>query len=337
MRTVIVLGVLALLVVVFLLGPRVRLDLTESPAIVASDETALAAAERVAQSEQRFGDITPGAEKGVVWATPSAPARTPLAIVYLHGFSATRQETAPLTANVASEFGANVYYARLSGHGRGSDPLSAANAADWLVDTAEAYAIGTAIGEHVIVIGVSTGATLATWLALQPGTDRLAAQVLISPNFGLANGSAGVLTMPWGLLLAETLMGKSRTFEAVNDGHARYWTPTYDIRAAAEMVALVEALNAAPLESIETPTLLVRSDRDTVIDIAQADATLARFASPIAETHIVTDSDDPWGHVIAGDILSPASTDGIAAAIIAFVRNTLPAAGSADTDTAAAR
>ena len=53
---------------------------------------------------------------------------------------------------------------------------------DWLNDTWEAYQIGQQLGERVIVIGVSTGGTAATWLATQPETSSLMATVLISPT-----------------------------------------------------------------------------------------------------------------------------------------------------------
>ncbi|MEM1261135.1 MAG: alpha/beta fold hydrolase [Pseudomonadota bacterium] len=322
MRIVILLGVIALLGVVISLGPRVSLDLnsplpTAVPDVADDDLTALAS--WLANSEAVFNDITPGAEKKLAWANPSEPVRTPWSLVYIHGFSATRQETHPLSEQIAAQLGANVYYARLAGHGRSGQALTDALATDWLDDTHAAYEIGQRIGERVIVIGVSTGATLATWLALQDNIDDLAALILVSPNFGLANRSATVLTKPWGLALAKALSGETRSFEPVNEGHKRYWTVSYGIAAAAQMMALVDAINAAPLERVTTPTLLVRSETDTVIDIAAADKTLGRLQNPLNATHIVTDATDPWGHVIAGDILSPESTPGITEAVIDFV------------------
>lgn len=316
-----IVAVVAIIGIAVAAGPRVKLTALAMPAVDIDTTDLAALPAMLAGSEARFTDITPGAEKSIVFTTPEAPARTPVALVYLHGFSATRQETDPLTQIVAESLGANVYYARLAGHGRSGAALTAANAEDWLADTAEAYAIGRALGDKVIVIGVSTGATLTAWLAAQPDTDALAGIVLVSPNFGLVSKSADILTMPWGLQLAGAIAGETRTFETVNEGHATYWTSSYGIRAAAEMLALVEAVTGLKLESIAAPTLLVRSDRDTVIDMAIADSTVARFASSMKKTHIVRDSDDPWGHVIAGDILSPGSTDGIATAIVDFVRD----------------
>jgi hypothetical protein len=42
------------------------------------------------QSEARFTDLRPNNEKAIVWADPSKKAKTPVSIIYLHGFSACR-------------------------------------------------------------------------------------------------------------------------------------------------------------------------------------------------------------------------------------------------------
>ena len=62
----------------------------------------------LAEREAASPDITPGAAKEIVWAG-EAGAKTPLAIVYLHGFSATQKEIRPTPDIVAARFGANVY------------------------------------------------------------------------------------------------------------------------------------------------------------------------------------------------------------------------------------
>ena len=74
------------------------------------------------QTEARFTDLRPNNEKLIVWADPSKKAKTPLSIIYLHGFSACRLEVAPLCDIVAHDLGANLFYTRLSGHGRSLVP-----------------------------------------------------------------------------------------------------------------------------------------------------------------------------------------------------------------------
>lgn len=300
------------------LGPRISLQASAHQISPGSDLE-----QYLANQESRYADITHGAEKTIRWFNADKPEKTEFALVYLHGFSATRQETAPLTELIAKQLGANVYYARLRGHGRGSAAMAEASADDWLKDTREAFTIGQAIGENVIVIGVSTGATLAAWLGMQSDQAELAAVVLISPNFGLADPSAKILTLPWGLPVAELLTGETRSFKASNERHEKYWTTSYALSAAAQMMALLDYVNAMPLHEFERPVLYIRSNADQVIDMHKADEVFELMASSTRVKHVVTNSDDPYGHVIAGDILSPSSTADIRKTIVEFVQ-TLP-------------
>ncbi|MGB5576356.1 MAG: hypothetical protein WBM88_03025, partial [Woeseiaceae bacterium] len=64
------------------------------------------------QAADRFG-LVPGTEKRITWF--GEHRQTPYSVLYLHGFSATRQETAPLAEIVANRLGANLYETRLAG------------------------------------------------------------------------------------------------------------------------------------------------------------------------------------------------------------------------------
>ena len=76
-------------------------------------------------SEAAFTDLRPGTNKGIVWHGADRQRR-PWAVVYLHGFSASRLETAPLAEVVAQALGAHVFYTRLTGHGRGGQAMAEA-------------------------------------------------------------------------------------------------------------------------------------------------------------------------------------------------------------------
>ena len=76
-----------------------------------------------ADREARFEDITPGAEKRVIWHdTPEM--QTDLAVLYIHGFSATAAEIRPVPDLVAERLQANLIYTRLTGHGRSGEALA---------------------------------------------------------------------------------------------------------------------------------------------------------------------------------------------------------------------
>ena len=105
--------------------------------------------------------IIPGAEKRVRWFEGRQGERTETAVIYLHGFSATRQEVAPLGEQLADELQANLFETRLAGHGRETGALANVSAEDWMADAAEALAVGRRLGDRLVVVGTSTGATLA--------------------------------------------------------------------------------------------------------------------------------------------------------------------------------
>ena len=107
----------------------------------------------VEDAEARVPDVRPGNEKEIVWADPETKAKTPLALVYLHGFSASRGETRPLSDTLAARLGANLFYTRLAGHGRDADAMAEAGLDDWIESGHEALQIGRRLGERVLLIG----------------------------------------------------------------------------------------------------------------------------------------------------------------------------------------
>lgn len=273
------------------------------------------------KQELQFSDIVPGTEKRIVWAG-QAGVRTPIAVVYLHGFSATSEEIRPVPDQVAQALGANLFFARLAGHGRTGAALAEVTAGDWIEDLAEAMAIGRALGDRVVVIATSTGGTLAAIGASDPAlSDGLAGVVMVSPNFGLASPAAVILDLPgarwWGPLVA----GAERSFTPHNEGHARFWTTTYPTEALFPMAALVREARRADLSAARVPLLMILSPDDQVIDAAQAEAAAGRWGGPVrVEPRTMTEGDDPYSHVIAGDILSPHQTAGVVGLILDWAK-----------------
>ena len=102
-------GVLAAtLAALVFLGPRVEVD-TRVPEVTFPDSSPPAVAGWIAEGEARHDDLVPGTEKTVVWADSTSRSSTPLSLVYLHGFSATRQEVYPLAEELARSLGANLF------------------------------------------------------------------------------------------------------------------------------------------------------------------------------------------------------------------------------------
>lgn len=311
--------VLALLAGVVALGPRPTFEERwVEPDLPRDLSTYLDSVERAVPG------LRPGDEAGVVWADPQAKRRTPVALVYLHGFSADRHEIEPVITEVGDELGANVFFARLTGHGRDGPAMAEATVEDWLADAVEAVAVGGRIGERVVIVGTSTGGTLATWIAARPESDgRVNALILISPNYQPRDRSSRALLWPWGGWLARLLVGPERCFTPENAAQERHWTTCYPTSALSPMMALVEHVRTMDLSSVDVPLLLVYSPEDRVVDAAETDRVLAGLPPGKLRARVVSSTSDPSRHVLAGDILSPDTNDSIRTVIRSFVEDVL--------------
>lgn len=272
--------------------------------------------------ESRFDDITPGVEKRVIWQEGFKERRTPVSVLYVHGFSASSEEIRPLPDRVADALGANLVYTRLAGHGRGGAALAGPSAHDWMADVAEGLAAARAVGERVVVIATSTGATLAVAAALDPELSRdVAAMVLISPNFGIHDPAAAALTLPAARWWLPWVLGREHSYPPASDAQARYWTTRYPIEALLPMAALVRAVAGMEVERATVPALFRFSEDDRVVrpDISRRVA--GRWGGPALVQLVGTGpGDDPAAHVIAGAILAPGLTGAAVTDILAWLR-----------------
>ena len=303
------------------LGPRVTVD-----DVWIEPELAVDVDLYLDSVEDAITGLRAEAAKEIVWTDPDTRRRAPVAMVYLHGFSADRHELEPVISDAARDLGANVYFARLRGHGRVPSAMAEATVEDWLADAAEAVAIGARIGERVVVLGTSTGGTLAIWAAGRSETeDRIAALVLISPNLQPRDRSSRILLQPWGSWIARAVVGRERCFEPENDAQALHWTTCYPTSALTPMMGLVEHVRTSDPGAIDVPTLLVYSPDDEVVDATETEAFMNRLPDSLLHVHVVEGSSDPSDHVLAGDVLSPNTNAEVRDAIVDFVNRILAA------------
>ena len=279
----------------------------------------------LAAREARFDDITDGAEAQIVWAD-EAGATTDIVILYLHGFSATAQEIRPVPDRVAEALGANLIFARLPGHGRSGAAMAEPRAGDWLDETEVMLRLARGIGTRVVVMGTSTGGTLASWAATDPDMARgVAAMVLISPNYELANPAGMMVEWPAGRTWVPWVAGAERSFEPLNDGHATYWTTTYPTQATVTLGTLLREARARDYGAVNIPALFIFSDADRVISAPAVRAFADAWGGPhtLVPLALPAEGGDPFNHVIAGDILSPALTDRVVDDTTQWLRETL--------------
>lgn len=310
----------AVLVLVAFLGPRPAVHAPDVDAIARTIPADLAALPSyLAREEARVNGIHENTEKRIVWADSSVSAntvaadaigtahrKTRVAVVYIHGFSATRQETAPFSETLARELGANLFETRLTGHGLPGAALAGATAEDWMRDAAEALAIGQRLGDSVIVVATSTGGTLALWLATLPESQRraLAALVLISPNLAIKDPLARILPWPWMQQLLPRV-SPSRQWTPRSPEQGRYWTTSYPTAAVFPLAGLVRYVRALDASRITVPTLVFVNPNDNVVDAAAThDFVIDMTKARVVQVNI-TPAEGEDAHVLVGRIVSP--------------------------------
>lgn len=296
-----VLLVLVVLVIIYFLGPNPKTPdytttLPSIPATADSIDTYIASLELKHK-------VKPDNEARVVWANDSVHGKTAYSIVYLHGFSASQKEGDPVHRNLAKQFGANLYLARLSGHGIDTSDALLNMTATSLWETAkEAYAIGKQLGDKVILMGTSTGGTLA--LQLAAAYPDIAGLILLSPNIAINDPNAWLTNNPWGLQIARLVKGgKMNIIPNKTDEYKKYWNHEYRLEAVTELQELLETgMTKTNFEKIQQPLLTLyyfknEKEQDPVVKVSEmkkmfeqvsTSATLKRMiAIPNAGNHVL--------------------------------------------------
>jgi alpha-beta hydrolase superfamily lysophospholipase len=269
------------------------------------------------QREALHAVIKPGLAKTILWNDPAARSKTPLSPVYLHGFSASRKDVSPVVETLAGTLAANAFLTRLAAHGRVTpDEFATVGPQDWLDDAREALAIGRKIGDRVILIGTSTGALLASMAALEDKSPDIAALVLLSPNFAIRDRRAKFLSGPLGRLLARIVIGKEYSFQPDSSGHAEYWTTRYPSEGLVALMDLVNHARSVHLGGLKIPTLIIYTDKDTVVDTA---ATHDRFDEIASPSKLIVDLPEATRHELTGDALAPQTVRPVLDRIVAFL------------------
>ena len=266
--------------------------------------------------EAESGHVRPDLAKTITWHDPVARNRTPLALVYLHGFSASRRDIAPVIETLADRFAANAFATRLTAHGRTTPAgFATATAQDWLDDAREALAIGRRIGDRVVLIGISTGALLATMAALEDNSPDIAALVLLSPNFAIKDWRGKFISGPLGGLLARVVFGKDYSFQPDSPGHAEFWTTHYPSQAIIALMDLVNHARAIHLDALKVPALIIYTSKDTVVDVEAIKKQFDEIRSPKS----LVDLPGATRHELTGDALAPETVGPVVQRIAAFV------------------
>ena len=230
--------------------------------------------------------LKPDNEARIVWANDSLKNKTEYAFVYLHGFSASQEEGDPVHRDLAKKFGANLYLSRLAEHGIDTtEALLNFTVEKYWASAQEALAIGKQLGNKVILIGTSTGGTLA--LKLAADYPDIYALVLLSPNIAINDPNAWILNNPWGLQVARLVKGsKYNDSEDTRDIYRKYWTYHYRLEAVVNLEELLETtMTKETFQKVKQPTLMLYyykddANQDKVVKVSAMKEMFTQLGTP---------------------------------------------------------
>jgi esterase/lipase len=262
----------------------------------------------VAEQEKKH-PIKPDNQARIVWYNDSLKNTTEYALVYLHGFSASQEEGNPVHRNLAKAFGCNLYLARLAEHGIDTSDALLNYTAEGLWQTAkEAYAIGKKLGKKVILMGTSTGGTVA--LQLAAAFPEIAGIILYSPNIAINDPNAWLLNNPWGLQIARLVKGSNFNTAGQDDStYKKYWNHTYRLEATVQLQELLETtMLPATFGAVRQPVLALyyfkdENNQDKVVKVSAIQKMMQELGTPDSLKRSVAMA-NTGNHVLASPIVS---------------------------------
>jgi pimeloyl-ACP methyl ester carboxylesterase len=295
--------IIAVLIVAYLAGPTFPKPLLSSNLPIIKIETS----ELVTYLKNKEAGlkIKPDNESKIFWANDSLKNKTPYCLLYLHGFSACWYEGDPVNIDFAHRYGMNLYAPLLASHGIDTPEALIDMTPDRLYESAkEALVVAHLLGEKVILMGTSTGGTLALKLASE-FPELMDGLILLSPNIAINNPAAFLLSKPWGLQIARWIFkGNYRVSTAdIASTNCQYWNCKYRLEATIYLQQLVEeTMTKETFSKVDKPVFLAYYYKDEVHQdpTVKVDAMLKMFdqlktpsakkqkhAFPNAGTHVI--------------------------------------------------
>ena len=195
--------------------------------------------------------------------------KTHIALLYIHGYSASRAEGEYVVDSLANLFNANTYYLRLPGHGTSYEELGNTTFREYLSEVITTVKMMHQLGDKVVVVGTSMGGLLATYVAghYQQDVDGL---ILCSPFYDYDSRFAKMIKVPGMLSVNKLISGKYRNMtrdtawiKQTEPGYNDHW---YQTQLFDGLRGLEDLRNYASHESnfkrVNVPTLLMYYYKD---------------------------------------------------------------------------
>jgi esterase/lipase len=311
---------LLLAIIIYLLGPKpdkpeLSRDLPSISASIGNIEN------YVAQNDKGL-PVKPDNESRIIWADNNKKERTNYSVLYLHGFSASWYEGYPAHVRFSKKFGCNLYIPRLASHGLETEEALINMTPDALWESAkEALMVARSLGKKVIIMGTSTGGTLALNLAAV-FPEYVEGLILYSPNIKINNKAAFLLSKPWGLQIGrKSNGGKYRvTNEDFNSKDCQYWNCKYRMEAVVYLQQLLDVtMKKETFNRVTAPVFLAyyykdENNQDETVKVSAMENMYNQLGTLPGKKRKMA-FPDAGDHVIASELTSGAVEEVIAESI----------------------
>jgi pimeloyl-ACP methyl ester carboxylesterase len=231
--------------------------------------------------ESQAKGARPGNEERLV---RYSTGKTKFAILYIHGFGASRAEGEYITDRIAKTYKANTYYLRLPGHGTNPEDHRDTPFSEYLKTAEDALQMMDQLGEKTVVFGTSMGGLITTYLASKY-PEKITAIVLASPFYDFTDKSGNIYNFIWGKNFVQAAFGEIRgnTSRPENDPSFAYWYKDQYYAAIQNLSDLKRAIGTQEVyEKVTLPVLMLyyyksQEEQDKSADVSKMLAVYDEF------------------------------------------------------------
>lgn len=324
-KIIIFIIILSFFLSIWFLGPKPAIPdyHTQIPSTLASANTI----DSLLNVKEAHFSLKPNNQASIVWANDSIHQSTEYVVLYLHGFGASHEEGNTVHRHFAKKYACNLLLTRLYDHGlTDSLPMQGFTVQKYWNDALEYLSMARILGKKIIVIGTSTGGTLALQMAaLFQDVDAV---ILLSPNIRVNSYMAFFLNDHWGLQIAQMITGRDKMVSNhPAQWYSDYWYRQYSMNAIAEMQQLLEtSMKPSLFKKVHQPVLLLYyyKDEENQDNVVSVEAMMGMFdqlgtPEPLKVKKAIPDAGD---HVI-GCYLRSGDVEGVMSAMDEFAEKIL--------------
>lgn len=257
--------------------------------------------------------------------------KTPLAILYIHGYGASRAEGEYVVDKVAKQLKANTYYLRLPGHGTNVEDHARVTVKEHLDETFASLAMMRTLGKKVVVIGMSMGGLIATYAAAER-PELVDALVLCAPAYQFAPPIAKVAGFYPALKLITLVMPRRPSTPIPNeaDNWSLYWYPNQYTKSLRQMYQLQSLIaNDDVYRKVKQPVMLLYyykddANQDNTVSVSHMIAAYEAFNNGTANPKSKKTALDQGGHVLLSKYVEPNEVpdyDKVTSGIIGYINS----------------